>query len=126
MSEKLAGENAGVVFVLGVAAILGWATISFLAPDDWKIKYCARYFVSFDNVHVNDRPTSCDWSHAPLGDKACHYEKIVTTERWDTSKEGKPIYSYDDGKTWNIGTPEAGTKLPTENVFVSWQRRDDP
>jgi hypothetical protein len=68
----------------------------------------------------------CNWNHAPLGDKACHYEKSVFTTRWAQSTAGKPIVSYDDGKTWNEFSAPPNAEIPSEFVNVIWEKKTDP
>ena len=61
-------------------------------PESW---YAAVYSTDADHVHVDAKPHDCDFSKAPLGDKECHFEKQVVTQR--DSKTGKvSVYVY-----WN-------------------------
>jgi hypothetical protein len=45
--------------------------------DRWtdKIWYSAKYDAYTKNIAVGKRPQDCDFFHAPIGDKACDYEK---------------------------------------------------
>lgn len=53
-----------------------------------------------DKVIIEKKPHDCEFSAAPLGDKNCHYEKVMSKMMWSTSTKGDPIVSEDDGKTW--------------------------
>jgi hypothetical protein len=44
-----------------------------------KVWYSARYGVDVDRVHVEAKPEDCDYYYAPVGNKGCHYEEVVTT-----------------------------------------------
>jgi len=134
LSGKSIAETIGMKKLKSGLVQLFWATVSvvmlwWLTPD-WKIKYTLWYNVSSDRVNIEIRPTECDWGRAPLGYKACYYEKIVSTVQWATSRTGNPIISYDEGKTWSVFSPDAGVTVPksprVQNVNVSWQKKDDP
>lgn len=116
-------QGIGIIIVLGV--IFWWI------DDAWhaKWRYAWTYGVSSDKVQIEDRPHDCAFLAAPLGEKYCHYERIVSTVRWATSTQGLPIVSYDEGKTWSIFTPPTGEMIPTsstiESVDVGWNKKDD-
>lgn len=55
---------------LVIAGIAGW--LYFVGFDaTW---YAVEYQVSPDKIHVDAKPKDCDFMHAPLGEKGCHYE----------------------------------------------------
>ena len=83
----------GFVFLIALAVVVWW----FL-PD--KPHYAVLYSVDMNRVFVEPRPSDCDFSRAPIGDKGCHYEKVVTTEKGDTGK--------------------------TTGVYVSWNKVKEP
>jgi hypothetical protein len=58
--------------------ILGWLALAGLA-DMWnsKLRYAWWYNVGYDQVTIQKKPTDCNFFHAPLGDKDCHYESHV-------------------------------------------------
>jgi hypothetical protein len=100
-----------------------------LPQDIWhaKWRYALTYGISSEKVIVSARDHDCDFLAAPLGEKYCHYERQVQTTRWATSPEGQPIVSYDEGKTWAVGTPEAGVTAPkyhsiVTGVYISWNK----
>lgn len=112
----------------GALAVCTWLFL----PDGWRIKYVIRYLTPYEHISIEERPTLCDWSRAPLGNKACHYEKNIRSVMWDKSKDGMAISSDDEGitwkKTWIEGTPAdvLGAKLPLKNIIVSWTRVEEP
>jgi hypothetical protein len=67
----------------------------------YKATYATEYGVASGHVIIFPKPHDCDWEHAPLGDKACHYEKHV--ELLD------PIPGY----------------YPHTEVYVTWRRVED-
>jgi hypothetical protein len=84
-----------LVFLAVFLGIPAWG-IWNICPD--TIKYGLLYQIGRSNVHVEKKPSDCEWGHAPIGDKGCHYEKQVSTVRWATSTTGLPIVSLDEGK----------------------------
>jgi len=38
-------------------------------------------------VLVDKYPADCDWWHAPIGEKGCHYEKYISIE----PDKGRPV-----------------------------------
>jgi hypothetical protein len=97
--------------------IVGLFAWFVLLPYSWTnaIRYAIKFKVAVNQVHTDDKPSDCDWTRAPLGNKGCHFKAIVNTfnaageslggddapkYRRD-SKTGKAIVSYDRGKTWD-------------------------
>jgi hypothetical protein len=65
---------SGWIGILVIAGIAGW--LYFVGFDaTW---YAVEYKVSPDKVHVDTKPKDCDFMHAPLGNKECHYEAKAT------------------------------------------------
>jgi hypothetical protein len=137
-------DKVAVTFWFFVIFILPALIIWFILPNRWTdlIVYSTVYSVSTRQVHWNDKPTDCDWGHAPLGDKGCHYKKSVTaynaagnvvagddapTYGKDT-KTGKPIISYDNGKTWTWLPEDAPTAsdLQVKSVDIGWIKVTEP
>jgi hypothetical protein len=73
---------AGIIF-------LGWL---WWSPKAW---YEIRYSVPAEHVFIDPEPHDCEFMKAPIGNKYCHYEKVVVT-----SPEGSanPTDVY---VTWN-------------------------
>ena len=115
-----------ILSALALVVLAGWLAARFIAPDDWIIRYAAQYMVSPSDVTIEPRPTRCDWWHAPLGDKACHYRKVVQVVKWRMASSGKPEISYDDGKVWVEGEPDKDQAIPATHVSVGWVRVEDP
>ncbi len=79
-SPKNSSSDLGAgIGCLAVLAIIG-AGIWWILPDSWTdpIKYSWIYDkVTSSNVLYTEKPKDCDFMHAPLGDKGCHYKKVV-------------------------------------------------
>jgi hypothetical protein len=93
--------------------------------DKWR--YEMYYNIAADAITIQEMPHDCEFLSAPLGNKYCHYERIVSIIRWATSKDGKPIISYDDGKTWSAFSPDIPAKVPqhstVKELFVAWEKK---
>ena len=109
MSDDGAAGIAWLLIGLGFLAWLSW-------HHSWTngIWYGVQYKVPFRDVHTSNKPSDCDWTYAPLGKKGCYYKAVVgafnaagdlvggdnAPQYGKDSKTGKPIISYDGGKTW--------------------------
>ncbi len=83
--------------------------------------YALRYSTDLNQVKILPKPADCDFLHAPIGFKDCHYEKSTVVTRYKTdAQSGNTVVSYDDGKTW--ATAEAGQKPGSTQVYVGWVR----
>ncbi len=129
----------GCLAILVVFALFVW----FILPDSLTdpILYSMEYSVNSDQVHRNAKPTDCDFMHAPLGSKSCHYSKTVTAynaagyevagdgapKYGHDTKTGKPIISYDDGKTWAWTSEDAPANpdLTIKKVEIDWVKVTD-
>ncbi len=86
--------------------------------------YALRYSTDLSQVKILPKPADCDFLHAPIGFKGCHYEKSMQVTRCKTdAQSGNTVVSYDDGKTW--ATAEAGEKPGPTQVYVGWDRVTD-
>ena len=131
--------SAGCLVSIAVLGVIGWS----LTPSKWidPLWYATRYNISTDQVHRSNKPTDCDWGRAPLGEKGCHYEKTVAAynaQGWlldgdgaplfsHEAKTGKPIVSYDGGKTWDWPAVDANgnpvsVDLRVKTVEVAWRK----
>jgi len=36
-----------------------------------------QYHIPLDQVYTSNKPSDCDWTHAPLGYKGCYYKAVV-------------------------------------------------
>jgi hypothetical protein len=111
--------------------IIGYYVLFILPPSIWHAqwRYAIEYGVASSDVHAETKPHDCNFLAAPLGNKYCHYERLVSTLRWSTSTTGNPIASFDEGKTWNIFTPDPKDMVPkystVESVYVNWEKKED-
>ena len=132
-------DESSYKFLAGLVklAIVGYV-IWLLLPGRWTdpVKYALIYSVDDSKVTYAEKPKDCDFIHAPLGDKACHYDKIVRgynstgdcvagvgAPKFSTSTLNKPIVSYDDGKSWHLipeGEPHPDTKVV--KVEIDWAK----
>lgn len=118
----------GGLVLVGIAAYICWVGPSVL----W---YSMQYHVSPDKVSIDPEPTDCDFWHAPIGLKGCHYERLVAAQLRDRS--GKAEYRYDP-KTGDLidlraNEKASGALRPSEpdsnarydSVWVSWVKKSD-
>ncbi len=81
MAEKTSfGETLLGLGILAVMLAIPCWFIWAITPDSirYPFVYQFQYDVKYDDVHVDKRPNDCEWGHAPIGDKDCHYEKFVS------------------------------------------------
>jgi hypothetical protein len=97
----------------------------------WHSRWRYKEFYNIDDskIHVDAVPHDCAFFSAPLGDKYCHYERVVQITRWSSNQYGYPFISYDDGKTWEHFSPPENVKVPAEStveeVNISWEKKED-
>jgi hypothetical protein len=125
---------AGWLVLAGIGIIVGWLYfIGFNAT--W---YALEYKVYPSKVQVHAKPKDCNFVHALLGSKECHYEAVVIAYNaagelvggdapryGHDTKTGKPIVSHDKGKTWVL---YYGTDIPDQkinSVVVTWYKVRD-
>lgn len=78
-TKSVADTFWGLVFLASVAALGAWVW-SMVSPVTWdQFRYSVEYRTDQDKVHVEPKPHDCDFDKAPLGDKECHFKKVVTT-----------------------------------------------
>jgi hypothetical protein len=106
--------------VVGYFLIGGWIS------DGWesKFRYSMYYGTTSEHTTVNKKPHDCDFFKAPIGSKECHFDKDVTvteTKVGNDTGTGKPVVSYDGGKTWawNDGATRA---VPHTEVYVTYTK----
>ena len=129
-------EDKGCLPIFLLIAVISGGT--YWAGGINKVWYSVAYKVSPDHVQVDAKPKDCDFMHAPLGDKDCHYEAVVEAynakgdwiggdnapEFGHDTKTGKPIVSYDAGKTWEW-FPDDIPNPKIESVLVKWVKKTD-
>jgi hypothetical protein len=85
---------------------------------DVKSRYAVWYNVARENVTIDQKPHDCDWSTAPLGNKNCHYDKVMTFVRTGIDRAHRPVISFDEGKTWGVDCQKDGIKKPDGTLEV--------
>jgi hypothetical protein len=94
-----------------------------------KWRYTQFYSIPESDVYIQEKPHDCAFLAAPLGEKYCHYERVVLITRWATSTTGNPIASYDDGKTWTVFDPPVGKEVPkvstVTEVIINWEKKEE-
>jgi hypothetical protein len=99
-----------------------------LLSEAWhsKWRYALVNGVNADKVIIVNHPHDCAFLAAPLGEKYCHYDRVISTVRWATSTTNQPIESEDDGKTWTVFTPTAGEVVPRDStieaIMIDWKK----
>jgi hypothetical protein len=122
---------------LTTLAILAWI-LWILLPASWTapLLYSVIYETQTSKVHYVEKPKDCEFMHAPLGDKSCHYKKVVYAYNLEGELIGgddapkfsedkntnKPIVSFDNGKTWTFWLEGKGPDRRVERVDVDWTR----
>jgi hypothetical protein len=74
----LAGVGIAFFSLFVVLAAVNWLPDLSLSEQERLAK---QYNVSAAKVVVVPEPHGCDFEDAPLGNKHCHYEKVVDVER---------------------------------------------
>ena len=115
-----------------VSAVIPWFIVVTIGRDAWysKLRYSMQYSVSYEKVTKENEPHDCDCLRAPIGDKVCHFEIRVGKVLSARDDYGKPIVSYDDGKTWipdgDAARPiyrEAPKSMPeVSSVYLTWEK----
>jgi hypothetical protein len=86
----LFGPFALAVLTAVIAVVAAGPTFALWLITPNSIRYPAlyswKYSVPFSSVHVDRQPKDCEWSHAPIGEKDCHYRKDVETVRNDSGR----------------------------------------
>ena len=129
-----------------IAGIIGAVVVVLILSSFWfdKLTYRAwysfAYGCAYKKVTVVKRPADCDFLYAPIGDKDCHYKKVImayntqgqlvagtnvrmsTCNNTTTGVTGKPCISFDNGKTWDW--TDVTDRAPA-SVEISWERQPD-
>jgi hypothetical protein len=109
-----------LVVILFIAAIAGSDSWSGSKLDRFTDRcwYSVRYEADWANVHIERRPSDCDFIHAPLGNKGCSYKKSTN------------IFADDERKTLveRATTPQEKQEASQRPnlVMVYWEKNDEP
>lgn len=121
--EKTANFGRGLVawLVLGLLYAAGGYAAEWMFPEsEWATKW--RYSLDSElknATYVTEKhPHDCEFLSAPMGDKHCHYDKVVNIVRVRNGPSGREI-SY-DGSVWSPAEPGART-----TVYVSWSKVEE-
>lgn len=96
----------GFLLTGGVAIAALLFVVWWLLPDDWQMKYAAKYMLAYDQVIIEHKPHNCEWGSSPIGEKHCHYKAIVTL--------------YD-----SRGDVIRSDNTPPTKIHVEWERVED-
>lgn len=113
----------GVAFLGGLLCLV-WIVF---APEPWRdsFNYSNKYNIREDSVHFQPKPKDCDWGHAPIGDKACHYKKQVLLGIARNTAQGQ----YMDEETYKKAVTGKGlydSPAPiVTDVYVDWVKVED-
>jgi hypothetical protein len=91
----------GSVFI-AIATCFYW-----VGPSVYSIKYA----VSADKIYVDPKPPDCDFWHAPLGNKGCHYQRVVMARHTKEIREIRP------------GESDPNERF--DSVLISWVKKSD-
>jgi hypothetical protein len=100
------GDNVGTIrgwfWGIAIAACFCWLGLSV---------YSIKYAVSADKIHVDPKPTDCDFWHLPVGTKGCHYQRVVV------ARDSKGVRELRPG--------ESDPNERFESVVISWVKKSD-
>ena len=65
-------------FKSAMVLFIGFLVLSFMWHSDTR--YSLEYAASYDNVYQAPRPVDCDFLGSPIGDKGCHYDRVVNAD----------------------------------------------
>jgi hypothetical protein len=120
-------------------AVIGY--FLFLFPTSWEnaVWYAVKYKVGMDKVITDTKPKDCDFMHAPLGAKGCSYEAQVNVynaagvlvdgdnapKYGRDTKTGRPILSFDGGKSWDWYDADTVPDRKAASVEVFWIKKTE-
>jgi hypothetical protein len=81
--------------------ISGFAILAYWFTSE-KDRLAGQYHVSQDAVVIEPKPHGCAFDDAPLGNKHCHYEEVIDTEK---------------------ACPDPSCRVTS--VYVSWRRVEE-
>lgn len=116
LSRRKSGVSEWMWIILLFFFLPNWAGSRLDRWTDW-VWYSAIHSADWKYVNIQKRPSDCDFFHAPIGDKGCHYKKSN--------------YSFDNddrSKLLNAATTEEErTRLKNipNSVTVYWEKNPD-
>jgi len=130
MAEQKTSNSSLVGF--GILVLLTAMFYLYSWITDGKVWYAFQYSANLNQVDRPNKPHDCEWFSAPLGNKNCHYEATAIVYKSGTDKDGKPVRSYDAGKTWtylvegwDVIHAAAPANAKTDSVSIVWEKHED-
>ncbi len=107
-------------WILGFVIVWLFWSWSGSKLDRWtdRVWYSSKYGATWKNVDVQKRPFDCDFFHAPIGDKGCHYKK--NTDFFDNEKRKKLLE-----QTTLTDEERQEIKNTPNSVTVYWEKKPD-
>jgi hypothetical protein len=107
--RRAEGGNVGTIrgWFWGFVFVAMAVCFYWLGPSVYSIKYA----VSADKIYVDPKPTDCDFWHAPVGKKGCHYQKVVI------ARDAKQVRAIRPG--------ESDPNQRFDSVLISWVKKSD-
>jgi len=88
-----------VVVAFVIVPVGAWLFTNLPVGDTlYRVGLSHKYQVETNHITIEERPTACDWSRSPLGDKGCHFDKYELVQK---DAQGK-----------------------AESVLVTWERKE--
>jgi hypothetical protein len=81
------------------------ACFYWVGPSVYSIKYAV------DKIYLDPKPPDCDFWHAPVGNKGCHYQNVVIV------RDAKDVREIRRGD----GDPNRRF----DSVLISWVKKSD-
>lgn len=116
-------EGGCLLWIAGALVLFGlWDGLWYS-----RLAYRLYYSLNDNQLSIEKKPHDCDFWKAPIGEKDCHYKRVVSiTEIGTSATTHAPVISYDGGKTWGNYIPDPGTKVPQNatvtSVSVTWEK----
>lgn len=123
---KLLGK--GLLWVIGIFLFIGVsANVAPSVFPESRWAYGLKYSTDSSRVTIDPKPGDSDFLYSPVGDKGCHYKKIVSVILYSRDRTtNKPIVSDDGGRTWRRDEeiPDGGP-IPMAIVIVTWEKAQE-
>jgi hypothetical protein len=123
----MASDNGAGLVVTSACVYIGYLLITgaWHSKARFYMQYGLTRGLNWEEVTKEKEPHDCEWLKAPLGDKYCHYDAVVSSVRISKdSKTGNPIWSSDDGKTWSWYDAASPSRV-MPHVYVGWEKVED-
>lgn len=133
MIRKIIGWSMALVILgsSGFALLMGaWEAIVWMTPT---LRYAEIFNTRTDQVEIEAQPTDCDFMRAPIGDKECHYKRMVMA--YVTVTNPAYVQATNGVTEWDAQGHPISTDPPTitreydpkidkgaDQVIVSWTK----